>query len=316
MDDGEKDNSGADPRRGHDGIARCPNDRGQQRKAPGVSAGTSAGRRSVDPGMKTPHDPTPFLLGLILLFSLGLKLLILLSEPGISRDGIAYVRLVQTWSGSGTIPLDPVWMERSWLPLYPFVMKILMSTGLSAETAGRAVSIVLGTFLPLIGFGMALEVTKKRKIALSAAFLLAVLPSLNHLSVEIQRDIIYLFLSGCSCWAMLAGMRRGKPYLWGLAGIFCAGAALTRYETAELLILFAAAAVYLGVSGRSSWKKCALCSGLLFISFAATFGILTECMGARETLYPKYVLYFSKKTYDARLQTEEQGISGEKGDGR
>ena len=210
MDDGGKGNSGADPRCGDAGIARRPNDCGQQRRAPGVSAGASAGRMSVDPGRKRPHDPTIFLLGLILLFSLGLKLLLLLSEPGISRDGVTYVRLVRTWFESGTLPHDPQWMERSWLPLYPFVMKLLMSAGLSAETAGRAVNIVLGTFLPLIGFGMALEVTKKRKIALSAALLLAVLPSLNHLSVEIQRDMMYLFLSGCSCWAMLAGMRRDK----------------------------------------------------------------------------------------------------------
>ena len=269
MDGGEMGNSGAAPRCGD---ARSPNDCGQQRKAPGVAAGASAGRMSVDPGRKNPlHESGLFSLGLILLLSLGLKILLLLMEPGISRDGVMYVRLVQTWFGSGTLPCDPEWMGRSWLPLYPFVMKLLMSAGLPAETAGRTVNIVLGTFLPLIGFGMALEVTEKKKIALSAALLLAVLPSLNHLSVEIQRDMMYLFLSGCSCWAMLAGLRRKTPYLWGLAGIFCAGAALTRYETGELLFLFAATAVYLGISGRSSWRKCALCTGLLFISFAATF---------------------------------------------
>ena len=181
-------------------------------------------------------------LSIILLCGFLLKIAGLLLEPTLSRDGALYVQLIQIWSDSNDFNAVLQHWERYWIPpFYLYCAKCLMYFGLTAEQAGIGINLVLGTFAPLIGFGIAFEVTRNRIIALCSALLLAMHPALNELSVQVQRDMIFLFLSGSAVWSICAGIRRKKWYFWVLGGILFSMSFLTRYETAEFLLLTAVA---------------------------------------------------------------------------
>ena len=164
-------------------------------------------------------------------------------------------------------------------PLLPFLIKSMMSAGIPAETAGFAINIILGSLTTLVGFGLALETTENKTIALLTAILIAVHPRINDLSTEVQRDVPYLFFSGCALWLILVGLKRKKSVLWCAAGIALAFSLLLRYEAAELLLLIPAAAFVSALFRRLSWKQALsyaaafiACTGISFYSLLLLMG--------------------------------------------
>ena len=242
---------------------------------------------------KWPARRVAVCLVLLFLASIAIKLIALRLEPGLGRDACLYLHMAKIWGETGSyeelLPLLPK-IERI-PPLLPFLIKSITAAGIPAETAGLFLNIILGSLVPLIGFGIAFETTRNREISLVTALLLAVHPQINDLSTEIQRDAPYLFFSGCAAWLALAGLLRKKILPWCGAGVALAFALLLRYEAAELLLLAAAAAFVFALVRRLSWKQAVSYGAVLVVCTGIAFHSLAILMGTKDIFssYARYV---------------------------
>lgn len=188
------------------------------------------------------------ILNVLLGCSVFLKTITLIFDPLVGRDASLYLLTAQKWFDTCSLQLELP-------PMLFFLMKSLMHLGFPADVAGWTVNVILGSLITLIGFGITFELTGNRKIALIAAAFFALHPGINDLSIEIQRDIPFLFFAGCSIWTAFAGIKRKHWWLWSLCGIALSFALLTRYEALELLFLIAVWLFILPFFRRLSWKQ-------------------------------------------------------------
>lgn len=240
--------------------------------------------------------PVRFWLTGILLFSFLLKLLYWQLDLTVSRDGCNYILLARIWYDSGNF--RGIIDESSSFfspPLFIYLMKCLMNLGISAETAGVCINLFLGTFTPLIAYGIAYEITQSRKVSVCSAFLTVVNPSMNALSVKVQRDMIYLFLAGVTIWLLLAGIRRMKWGYWLSAGLVCASAVLTRFEAMEFLLIAPIAPLILFIGKYCDWRKSICFAGIFFLSFAGGIFALSTLMHTNDYLFSNYERFFQLK---------------------
>lgn len=187
------------------------------------------------------------LLCLLLLLTGGEVLLYHTLHLEQGRDSVLYLEIITWWHQGGFNKVIKSWRSFFWLPpLYFYVSHLLMYLGLSAESAGVLVSMLCGTAIPLITFGITYEITKKINLSSAAAFLIAVNPVLIETACCVQRDVPYLCLCASALYFFIAGIRRNSWFWFLLSGMFCAASFLTRYETIELfpaVILYTSAAL-------------------------------------------------------------------------
>lgn len=237
-----------------------------------------------------------FLLILITLFSLLLKWFFWRLEPVVSTDGCLYLFLVREWYETGSYEAMVHLSNSDVLPPLPlFLIKSSMFFGMSAETAGLCWAFGLGAALSVIAYGIAYEVTQNKKIAVAAALLFALHPSVNEIGTEIQRDIFYLFFAGCSIWFACIAIRRKKWYWWAVAAIPCAASALSRFETMELFPLVIFILFLLAVMKRISWRKAAANCAAFFATLIITVFLLSSTMGTNDFLSESCGRYFAGK---------------------
>ena len=234
------------------------------------------------------------LCGLVFL-SFIFKLLLYWLEPSIGRDASLYCHLAQEWSYSGEF--NHVWLP----PLLIFLMKCGTAIGISVQTAGQAINIIAASLCTLIGYGITSEVTESKRTALIAAALFAVHPGINDLSIEIQRDAPYLFLAGTAMWSAVAGLKRKNFLFWIISGIFCALAALTRFETFEFLPIAAGLLFVAAISRQISWKQACLYIFVFYAFTAVTFCVSIWGMGTTQ-VFDRYSNYFTDKLIFAQKQ--------------
>ena len=232
----------------------------------------------------------------ILLLSFLLKLLCWHWDPTVSRDGCLYIHISRIWYETGSFQgVIDAW-KGFWLPpLFLYLIKSLMYTGLSAELAGVWLNLTLGTFTPLLVYGIAYETTQRKDISLCSALVAAVIPSMNALSIEVQRDMIYLFFAGLTLWLLTAGVRRQKWYFWCCAGFSCSCAFLTRFETLEFLVIVPLSLLLLFIGKFCSWKKVLRYAGLFLISVFGFTSALSCLMQTQDYLFDNYKRYFQGK---------------------
>ena len=232
-----------------------------------------------------------FWLIIIMIFSFLLKCLYRHLDPVISRDACLYIRLSQTWYDTGSFQEVLNASETRLPPLLFFLMKCLMHLGLSAETSGVWLNLVLGTFTPLLTYGIAYEVTQRKDVSIASAILIAVSPSMNLLAVAVQRDMLYLFFIGLGLWFLAAGIRHSQWYYWVGVGIADGFAMLTRYDTLEMLVIVPMTLILMCVGDYLSWKKGLRYTGLFGIGFAGTVFALSFLMQVQNDLIMNYADY-------------------------
>jgi 4-amino-4-deoxy-L-arabinose transferase-like glycosyltransferase len=237
------------------------------------------------------------LIALIVLFSFLLKIFFYSLEPVVSTDGCLYLFLVREWYDTGSYEAMVQNMPGAgWLPPLPvFLIKSLMFFGMSEETAGLCGVFSLGAALSVIAYGIAYEVTQNKKIAVAAALLFALHPSVNEIGTEIQRDIFYLFFAGCSIWFACIAIRRKKWYWWAVAAIPCGASLLCRFETFELLPLVIFILLLLAVMKRISWCKAMTSCVAFFVTLVIAVLLLASVMGTNDFLKESYSKYFAGK---------------------
>lgn len=171
------------------------------------------------------------------------RLIFLFLEPQIPRDGVLYLNLIEAWFRGGTLdslleawsrfaPNTPFYPP----PLFLYLTKLGMSCGLTVETAGRTVSLLFGSLVPVLAFLTVREWTHDRRIRYGVALLALLHPGLVELSAVPLRDSLSIFLSGAVLFFLsrLLWRRRFRDCIY--AGGAWGAAVLTRYENWELLV--------------------------------------------------------------------------------
>jgi asparagine N-glycosylation enzyme membrane subunit Stt3 len=223
-------------------------------------------------------------------------------DPALGRDASYYCLMAQDWYDNGTIN------EFSWTPpLLTFLMKSGAAVGISVQTTGLALNIIAGVLCTLAGFGIALEITDNKKIALISAALFAVHPGINTISIQIGRDAIYLCLAGFTIWTALAGVKRKSCLLWCISGVCCALSATARFETLEFLPLAGCLLLVAAVSKKLSWKQFFL-YGLCFYTFTV-ISFYGAIYGMTPQMFARYQKYFNGKF----AETQKQYFTPQKG---
>lgn len=238
----------------------------------------------------------------LLVLSAAVKLLVHWLDPVVGRDAAFYCHMAQNWSETSYDVVRLLDIDNGRIPpLLPFLMKSGMAAGFSATTVGWCINIVCGTLCTLTGYGIALEATKNKKIALISAAFFAVHPGITGLSVEIQRDAVYLCLIGFVIWVALAGFNRKNVFLWCASGVFCSLSLLTRYETFELLPLVAVFLFAAVCCRKLSWKKAALYAFAFYLFCAGSFYAAVHGMETPQ-IVERYQKYFNGRSIEIQKQ--------------
>jgi 4-amino-4-deoxy-L-arabinose transferase-like glycosyltransferase len=202
----------------------------------------------------------------VFLLALALRLaLLLVQDHIIQEEGAYYARLAENLAaGRGYTSLRENGLTLIYPPLFPAAIGLLTFVGLSAETAGRLVSVVCGSALVLPIFGIAASLYDRR-VALVAAVLVAVHPLLVTLSVTVFSEPLYTVLMTGGVFFVLHGRRQGRLRSFAAAGALFGLSYLTRPEAILFPLIVTA---LLAVELRRQRRDALVRGGALLASFA------------------------------------------------
>jgi 4-amino-4-deoxy-L-arabinose transferase-like glycosyltransferase len=188
----------------------------------------------------------PFLLiGAIVLASLAVRVaaVIFWGTGAIDSEGTEYARIAQNlWNGTGYVGLTSPGRELVFPPLLPLLIGVASFFTHDFEWAGRLVSLVLGSLLPLPVLGIASRLYNRRT-GLVAAILAVFYPLLVNLSFAVKSEGTYITLLLSAVYMVLRALERPSIRIYCLAGGFFGLAYLTRQEAVAPLLI----AVFLGM---------------------------------------------------------------------
>ena len=123
-------------------------------------------------------------------------------------------------------------------PLLPWLMSVGYKFGFRPETTGTFLGILLGSMIPLCMFYIANILFRRPDLALLAAFLGAIHPSLVRISARCLRDSLYIPFVAIALICAVSAIKNKSLFKWCLFSVVAALACLTRYEGQELIIFF------------------------------------------------------------------------------
>ena len=233
----------------------------------------------------------------LFLLSLLLRLFILICDPILSRDSYLYIQLAEI-QNEGEVFERPL---VSWIPpFYLFAIRVLMSLGISAMTAGLTFSLFAGSFIPVITLGIAWEITQNKKIALCSALLIAVHPEMVKLSTQVLRDMVYLFFIGLAVYFFLTGLRQRRWWCWFGCGTGFAFSLLVRYESIEMSAIFFLSFIVMIISRRIIWQQAVRGISVICISAIISFWVITSIALRNNNTFQTYSNYYTKIIYKIR----------------
>ena len=245
---------------------------------------------------RTRLEKVVLFLAIILLTGIAIKVICWHRVPIFSRDSAFYLQIIQKWHDAGHFSAITDGNNFFYAPpLSLYLTYLLMKTGLSAPHAGLALNIFFGSMIPLIVFGIAFEITHSFHFAVIAAILTLLNPFLNRLSIEIQRDVGYMFFLGLALWVLCRGSGRKEWFCWVLLGVFTGCALLIRFETLEIFFIIVLCCVISALKKVCSWKR-AIGQLLLFIvSFVICMTLFSTLMDTNLFIMEKYPDFLLRK---------------------
>ena len=179
----------------------------------------------------------PYVIGIVLL-ALALRLPCLLSAQVVLTEGTTYTTIARSLAaGRGYVGILGV-VDFFVPPLYPLLMAGLARLGLDAVWAGRLLSLILGTLLPLPVYWLTKNLSGRRSAGLFSALLIAAHPLLVVYASRVWSETTYSFLIWCGLCFAWASLKRGKWIAAGAAGLCFGAAYLTRHEGAIYQVVF------------------------------------------------------------------------------
>lgn len=170
-----------------------------------------------------------FVIGLLL------KYFIFIKDGAISRDGAKIIIDSQIWNQTGDFSaiVDNFKFYHT-PPLYHFLIKQFSALNIDPFLGGLSINILLGNLLIITTFFISKALLGMNSVSLFSAFLTMIHPTVNQLSLEIQRDIPYLFFTSLTFLLFIKGWKTKKILFWGLSGSLIGVNLLIRYESLEL----------------------------------------------------------------------------------
>jgi 4-amino-4-deoxy-L-arabinose transferase-like glycosyltransferase len=205
----------------------------------------------------------PMTLASILLAGLVFRLWWLFTHTyAIENDGAEYARIASNLvHGHGYVGLQ-TGPELLFPPLYPTLMAAL-SPVLSIEHAGRAVSMIFGTALPLIVYLIGRRLYG-RPTARVAAAIVALNPLLAAYSTAVLSETTYITLQLTAAYLLLRAHDRRSLRLALAAGCVWALAALVRPEALLILGFLTVAGLVWTLRTKAERRRSCAVAGLAF----------------------------------------------------
>lgn len=214
--------------------------------------------------MQSPSKfPICAILSALVFFAFLLRFLALQVNPLLSRDGIAYLEFSETWFSDGDAFIEGILRKPPLL--FQYLVVSLMRCGMTAQTAGIAINLVVGslTVIPVYFSGRA--VFHEKEAGVVCAILAAVLPPLVDFSISPMRDSLYLFFAAWTLFALFHVLNVENPWHAFFCGATSIFAMQCRFEAFELPILCGAGLFFFFLLYMRSMKK-ALSALLSFVA--------------------------------------------------
>lgn len=220
---------------------------------------------------------------LVALFAMGilLKLLILRHTPFVSRDSSFYLLQIKDLYEMGVHDYYQNCPESNYPhpPMLFFLTLGFIHLGMDELHAGLTVNILLGSLLPVAVYFLAVEATGRKSVGMLGAVFLMLHPRLNELSVQVQRDIGYLFFSALVMWMMCCGVKRKKEFYWIGSGIFLSYAILFRAEALEFLPIALIVVLVMLLKKEIKLRQASCCFACFVLSLMLSFTVFTMSAG-------------------------------------
>lgn len=189
------------------------------------------------------------LVTLLALAGLGIRLYFLQFYDVISADGISYVSIAKDFiSGRGLAAAT------HYPPFYPILLGLASTLCHDFETAGLAVSVVMGSLLVVPVYLLGTEFFDKR-VGVVAAVLSVTWPPLRYWSTAVMSQATYITLLLFGVYFLWQAYKKGALLPSVLAGVFFACAHLTRSEGALVFLTEIAVLVMFTFINRLPPKK-------------------------------------------------------------
>lgn len=218
------------------------------------------------------------------------KYLIFIKDGAISRDGarIIYDSLIWNQTGNFSAIVDNFKFYHT-PPLYHFILKQFIYLTIDPFLGGISINIFFGNMLIITTFMIFKNLFRKNSIALFSAFLTLIHPTINQLSVEIQRDIPYLFLSSLVILLFVKAWITQKTQFWLLSGGLIGLTFLIRYEILELVPIGIILICFSTAKSKSQLFKVAVIE-LMFIACIITiFCVFIHIMNITHEIKQIYI---------------------------
>ncbi|MFX0195648.1 MAG: ArnT family glycosyltransferase [Candidatus Hodarchaeota archaeon] len=199
---------------------------------------------------------------IIFLVALGVRLIALKQNYVIAQDGTLYIKMAQLYS-AGEYHHE-IFREYPYYAVFPLF--ILASHKLFGDwvLAGQWVSALCGALTVIPLYFLARRIFDE-KIALLTATFYIICPNLVRYSAEVLRDIPFVFFYTTALWLAYRGIKAGRLFFVGLAGLFIALSSSLRIEGLTLLAVFAIFFSWLIRRNTIPWVKGLTAFGVLLV---------------------------------------------------
>ena len=187
----------------------------------------------------------------------------------IESEGAEYARIAENLrKGVGYVGIVTPGPELMFPPLFPALICVLSFITGSYTTAGRLVSLILGSLLPLPAYGTASRLFNRRS-GLVAATLVLLHPLLVNLSFTVATEGPYATLLLSAVYIVVSALYRPSLSMWCLVGAAFGVAYLLRPEAVAPLLIAMLLAFTSTEGGPSIRFQRVAAALLLFLVFAS-----------------------------------------------
>lgn len=235
---------------------------------------------------------------LCVVFYLGIliKLFLWNRTPYLSRDSIYYLNLIENWANNENRVYFDTLRGTFCPPLYLYIVKSLMKFGIESLYSALAINIVLGSLIPIVVYILSCNTLRSRKIAIVSSAIALFHPTINSLSIEVQRDIGYIVLLSTLAILIIYYTSSRRILFLVMSSVCLASALLFRIEAIELYPLTIA---FLLLCSKNENSKRKIRNIVLFsLCFVISFFVVCVCIGMNFTDVKNiYNNYYSKTDF-------------------
>lgn len=232
-------------------------------------------------------------LSAIFSVALAARLLHLILDPLLQRDGALYLFLAERWQETGnyaqTIAGGTV------VPPFPvFTIMKMVAWGFPSEIAGRSIALFLGSLVPILGYCISYMLFKNVWLSGISVVFFIFHPVLISYSIQPLRENYYLFFLGLTIISIIKGLKDKRITDWVLCGFFLSFSIYSRYESLEQLVFCPLILFYLVMRKKLILKKAIVFLCAFFLTNIGTSVFLLSITNFDSSFITKISKYSDK----------------------